>query len=320
MSRLIACFALLVAPAHVFYQAPATRLPPRAAVARSAAARPLVALRSRPLIAMAIEEEYYRTLGVGEDANYDEITSRYDELEATYGGDAAMMAKIDEAKDKVMDAILRKRMEGSLQATYEGRTAREDIKAPPVPGILEIANGYRKKMFQRPSPKHALQVVGLLGGLSLAGWIAPNTAQVGVCMQKAGSGVPDAVIITAHAVMRPLPRSLASLLHSIAPAGCTPPGPDRDADLPASLASLSLPQTTLLINTVSAMGFMYNRGEADVVRDDYGQIGEIRPMKKKPMAFTAAITSIFWFWGFFKVWPYGSRVIWIPRQSHSLRP
>jgi len=103
-------------------------------------------------------------------------------------------------------------------------------------------------MFQRPSPKHALQVVGLLGGLSLAGWIAPNTAQ-----------------------------------------------------------------TTLLINTVSAMGFMYNRGEADVVRDDYGQIGEIRPMKKKPMAFTAAITSIFWFWGFFKAKRIMSLMVNAPR-------
>ena len=182
MNRLMAIVALLVAPAHVFFQVPAARLPPRAAVTRTAAARPLVALRSQPLISMATEEEYYRTLGVGEDAGYDEITSRYDELETAYGSDADMMARIDEAKDKVLDAILRKRMEGSLKATYEGRTAREDIKAPPKPSIFEIANGYRKKMFQRPSPKHALQVVGLLGGLSLAGWIAPNTAQV--CMQR----------------------------------------------------------------------------------------------------------------------------------------
>ena len=86
-----------------------------------------------------------------------------------------------------------------------------------------------------PTPKYALQVVGLLGGLTLCAWIAPNTAQ-----------------------------------------------------------------TTALINTVSGMGFMYNRGEAEVVRDDYGQIGEIRPMKPKPFALTCAITGLIWLGAFIR--------------------
>ena len=224
-------FTLLAAhlvPAHVFL-APVTRLVPRPAVTTSAFAR-----FPAPRACMG-EEDAYRTLGVTQDAGYDEISSRYDELLDKYGDDAARMESIDAAKSKVLDVILRKRMEGSLGATYEGKTAREDIKAPPPTPIWEIANGYRKKMFMRPSPKHAMQVFGLLGGLSLAGWVAPSTAQ-----------------------------------------------------------------TTLLINTVSAMGFMYNRGEADVVRDDFGQIGEIRPMKPRPMALTAGITGTFWLWGFLK--------------------
>lgn len=45
------------------------------------------------------------------------------------------------------------------------------------------------------------------------------------------------------------------------------------------------------------MGFIYNRGEPDVVRDDFGQIGEIRPMKLKPFVLTAAITFALWVWG-----------------------
>ena len=71
--------------------------------------------------------------------------------------------------------------------------------------------------------------VGLLGGLSFAAWIAPNTAG-----------------------------------------------------------------TSCLVNVVSAMAFMYNRGEAEIPRDDFGQIGEIRPMKPKPFALTCAITAFVW--------------------------
>ena len=39
---------------------------------------------------------------------------------------------------------------------------------------------------------------------------------------------------------------------------------------------------------------MYNRGEAEVPRDDFGQIGEIRPMKPKPFALTCALTGLVW--------------------------
>lgn len=81
-----------------------------------------------------------------------------------------------------------------------------------------------------------LQVLGLIGGLTVASWISPNSAG-----------------------------------------------------------------TILLINVMSAMGFMYNRGQADVKRDDFGQIGEVRPMKPKPMGLTCAITFSFWMWGYLKV-------------------
>ena len=40
--------------------------------------------------------------------------------------------------------------------------------------------------------------------------------------------------------------------------------------------------SVLLLNTLSCAGWMYNRGTPDVVRDDQGQIGEVRPMKLKP--------------------------------------
>ena len=68
----------------------------------------------------------------------------------------------------------------------------------------------------------------------------------------------------------------------------------------ASWISPNSAGTILLINVMSAAGFMYNRGQPDVVRDDFGQIGEIRPMKPKPMAVTVGVTATLWLWGYFR--------------------
>jgi len=58
--------------------------------------------------------------------------------------------------------------------------------------------------------------------------------------------------------------------------------------------------TVLLLNVMAGLGFIYNRGTAEVPRDDYGQIGEIRPMKPKPMVLASAITFALWTWGYLK--------------------
>ena len=57
----------------------------------------------------------------------------------------------------------------------------------------------------------------------------------------------------------------------------------------------------LMLNCMSALGFIYNRGLPPVPRDDMGQVGEIRPMKPKPMALSVGITAFFWLVGFWKV-------------------
>ena len=53
----------------------------------------------------------------------------------------------------------------------------------------------------------------------------------------------------------------------------------------------------LLLNTLSCAGWMYNRGTPDVVRDDQGQIGEVRPMKLKPAIMAFGLTACMWFAG-----------------------
>jgi len=220
--------ALLVSPAHFFLAQPARPC------ASSRSRAPSV-LRARVPIGLASEEDegYYRALGLSDDAGYDEITDAHMRLTEQYAGDQARVDQLDEAKDKVLALMLRKRMEGSLKAEYGGQMARED--RPPVPKtpIWEIVNEFRKKTVGLPARRDALNIFGLIGGLTFATWLAPTTAG-----------------------------------------------------------------TIMLINTVSAMGFMYNRGEPDVPRDDFGQIGEIRPMKPKPFMLTAAITAACWIAGY----------------------
>jgi len=167
-------------------------------------------------------------LGITEDATYDEITAAHDTLTETYAGDVGKLSSLDVAKDKVVDTLLQRRMAGAA-AQYEGSLALEDRKAPPKTPIWELANNLRKKTIIVPSWRYALQVIGLMGGLVVAAWVAPSTAS-----------------------------------------------------------------TTSLINTVSGMAFMYNRGEAEVPKDDFGQIGEIRPMKPKPFALTCSIAASAW--------------------------
>jgi hypothetical protein len=205
--------------------------------------RPPVSLRAPrlaqlPPLAIVMSEDAgssYRVLGLPEDATYDQIMDAYIELSERYVDDVPRMAALDAAKEKVLDDRLRQRMSGSLQASYDGMTAREDRPEPVKTPWWVIANDIRKKLFELPTPKYALQVFAILGGLTLATWLAPSTAG-----------------------------------------------------------------TILLINVVSGMGFIYNRGQPEVVRDDFGQIGEIRPMQPKPFALTAAITFVFWMAGFLK--------------------
>lgn len=173
----------------------------------------------------------YRELGLAEDATYDEIMDAFMSLSETYADDPGKLLKIELAKDKVLDERLRQRMTGQLKAVVaESPFDAKPVKRTP-PWV--IAKELYTKLIEFPSKKHALNVIGLLAGLSAATWIAPNTAG-----------------------------------------------------------------TILLVQTVSGLGFVYNRGTPEVPRDDFGQVGEIRPMKPKPMALTVGIIATMWFSGF----------------------
>jgi len=219
--------AALVAPVHNFCTAPRT-------LAVSVARRPVLRV---PAVVAATEETEaaYRTLGLDGDASYDQIMDTYMALQETYGEDPVRLGALEKAKETVLDDRLRQRMTGTLSASYEGQLSIDDRPPEKRTPIFEIVRDFSKKVITPPKPKYALNVVALLGGLTLATWVAPSTAG-----------------------------------------------------------------TILLINVMSGMGFVYNRGEPEVARDDFGQVGEIRPMKPKPFALTVAITTAIWIAGWWK--------------------
>jgi len=211
--------ALSATPTHVFFVAPTSR--PLLIISVPCALR-------TARISLLDEDDPYRKLGIDEDAGYDEINTAFDDLSEIYGGDAARLSALEAAKDQVINNLLAKRMAGAA-ASYEGSLAAEDRKLEPKTPLWVHANECRKKVTLRPSRQHALHVVGLLGTLTVAPWLAPSLSK------------------------------LAPLLVSLA-----------------------------------GYGFMYNRGESEVPRDDFGQIGEVRPTKRGPALATVGVIAFVW--------------------------
>ena len=156
------------------------------------------------------------------------------ELTEPCGGDEACVARFDSAKEKILDDRLRARMSGSLGAAAGVEQVAAAFDRPPPKRTMPWVYIPRiaRKVFAMPTKKWAIQVVGLLGGLTFAAWCSPSSV---------GS--------------------------------------------------------VLLLNTLSCAGWMYNRGTPDVVRDDQGQIGEVRPMKLKPAIMAFGLTACMWFAG-----------------------
>ena len=249
-------------------------------LARSIARRPH--LRVPAAIAQIDNEDAanaYRKLGLDEDATYDQVTETFIELSERYQDDPARVADLEGAKDTVVNYVLSQRMKGARKASYEGMLSVDDRPEIPKTPLWEIVSTFSKKIITPPSPKYALRVVALLGGLTFATWLAPSTAGTIILINvMSGMGEHAGTAGTREPCRTPSPRARHAL-----------PPPRAPVALTCSAGRARL-----------HAGFVYNRGEAEVARDDFGQIGEIRPMQPKPFILTAAITSIFVIFGWVK--------------------
>jgi hypothetical protein len=190
--------------------------------------------------------KYYRTLGIPENADYDEIMNAHMALIERYAGQSSRLADIETAKEKVLDDRLRRRMSGSLRPEVADSPFDENPTERIMPWVP--VSDTIKKLFTLPPRSHVFKVLPLMGGLVFASWVSPSIAG-----------------------------------------------------------------TAMLMNTVSAIGFLYNQGTPEVRRDDMGQVGEIRPTQTKPMILAFAITAVPYAIGYIQAKRY-LRPQWLPEM------
>lgn len=208
---------------------PAVLLSTPSVLAQQLRSRRVVALQGPPPPAPDDEEDdklllAYRTLGISEDATYDEITDAHIELTERYADDEARVQRLDEAKDLVVSEQLRKRMSGELRPTVAASPWDEKPRQREMPWVPVLL--FLRKFIRPPGFGHFKAVMPMFTILIFMPWFAPTVV---------GS--------------------------------------------------------VTLLSCVAGIAFTYNRGQADVPRDEWGQVGEIRPYKRKPMLVTLGCSA-----------------------------
>lgn len=207
---------LLFAPSGMVVFSP-TRVPAIAAAPRPRATIALQAADGDEALGLA-----YRTLGIAEDATYDEITEAHIELSERYVGDSPRLAALDDAMERVVNEIMRRRLRGEMRpkvadSPWDERPVQREM--PWVPILI-----FLRKLISPPGFDYAKKVLPTMLFLAFVPWVAPRAAA-----------------------------------------------------------------TAGLITYMCGFGFIYNRDKEDVPRDEFGQIGEIRPYETQPLYLTCAL-------------------------------
>ena len=110
----------------------------------------------------------YRLMGLGEDADYDEIEAAFDSLSAAAEGDTKKKIKLQVAKDRIFDNRLRQRMSGAFKGTapinpFEREEGPKPLIKIPVflADVMELPT--KEKLFQNLA---IFTLIGLLPALS----------------------------------------------------------------------------------------------------------------------------------------------------------
>jgi len=122
--------------------------------------------------------EKYRLLGLGEDATYDDIESAYAELAEKYQGDTKMTIKLQVAKDKIFDHLLRLRMSGKLKATV----AESPFDSPVVKQPLIRIPVFMSDFMELPKKEDLLKNALIFGGIGLFGCLSKSWASTSVSL------------------------------------------------------------------------------------------------------------------------------------------
>jgi hypothetical protein len=157
-------------------------------------ARPLHAARApraaAPLAVLPDDmQANYRLLGIGEDAQWGEITGACADLATKYAGDSAKLAQVEAAKEQIQDFLLQQRLKGNLQSTSAAaaRSSREITPKGPrfvLPPALE-----KLGILELPSRFYLLSNLGLFAVIGLM-----PTMSVGLASTSVAMGFPLGVV------------------------------------------------------------------------------------------------------------------------------
>lgn len=133
--------------------------------------------REKEMIRLRMEgASLYRTLGVSEDASYEEITSAAHLLEEKYATDIKKKIKITITREKIMELRLKQRVSGNLKVdtwardmdNAEKKLAKEKNK------ITFTPPAWTRGVLVLPDQPHLKSTTSYLGGTSLGCLLLPN--------------------------------------------------------------------------------------------------------------------------------------------------
>lgn len=163
----------------------------------------------------------YRSLGVSEDATYEEVEEAVKRLEIKFADEPKKKMMLEVYKDRIFEDRLRRRVAGE----YTPKVKVSPYEKPVVKKKLFVLPRWLKDLVQFPSREYMQKTTLIMMIFVVLGFATPTLA--GSCMAMA---------------------------------------------------------------FIASMGFLYNRGLPDVVRDDYGNPGEVRPVKHKIVLITVLIS------------------------------
>ena len=162
----------------------------------------------------------YRSLGVSEDATYEEVEEAVKRLEIKYKSEPKKKMMLEVYRDRIFEDRLRKRVSGEYKPKVKVSPYEKVVKKKPFFRLPKWA----KEVVQLPSKKYMKRTTLVMMIFVVLGFLTPTLA--GSCIAMA---------------------------------------------------------------FIASMGFLYNRGLPDVARDEYGNVGEVRPVKHKVLLATVLI-------------------------------
>jgi Protein CHAPERONE-LIKE PROTEIN OF POR1-like len=116
----------------------------------------------------------YETLGVTQDASFEEIQEAKSRLSQQYREDSKLVESIEAAYDEIIMDRLRMRQEGKIKVPERIRFPERTVEAPPsfTPPKLDNSPAWLQELIDRPSRNDILWPAGVFLGLGIASFFS----------------------------------------------------------------------------------------------------------------------------------------------------